>query len=191
MSRNDQKEQTRQRVVQAAARGFRSNGYGAIGVDGLARQAGVTSGAFYKHFSSKSEAFRVAVGFGMDDLLRGVRYFQSTHGADWWPVFVRFYLNDKRTCDLADSCSLQSLPPELARTDFDTRRVFEDALISIADAVVDGPDSPCKPQTRDEALTALCSLAGAVTIARAVAKESVAKQIADVMLSGLLSPRPR
>ena len=56
--REEQKKLTRQRIVDAAGRGFRRGGYGGIGVDGLAKEAGMTSGAFYVHFDSKKAAFR-------------------------------------------------------------------------------------------------------------------------------------
>ena len=45
MSRSEKKQETRQRILDAAGRGFRKGGYDGIGVDGLAKQAGVTSGA--------------------------------------------------------------------------------------------------------------------------------------------------
>jgi TetR/AcrR family transcriptional regulator, transcriptional repressor for nem operon len=183
--RSEQKEQTRLRMRQAAAEGFRSQGYG-IGVDGLAKRAGVTSGAFYANFSSKAEAFREAVAYGMDDLLGGIRYFQQQHGPAWWPAFVRFYLGEKRTCDLAQSCSLQTLTPELARADGEAKDVFREKLHAIAEAVVDGPDSPAKPATQEAALTALASLIGAVTMARAVGDEGMAQSVAGAMRQRLL-----
>ncbi|GLS94297.1 TetR/AcrR family transcriptional regulator [Piscinibacter gummiphilus] len=183
--RSEQKEQTRQRMRQAAAEGFRSHGYG-IGVDGLAKRAGVTSGAFYANFSSKADAFREAVAFGMDELLGGIRYFQQEHGLAWWPEFVAFYLGEKLTCDLAQSCSLQTLTPELARADDAAKDVFREKLQSIAEAVVDGPDSPAKPATQEAALAALASLIGAVTIARATGNEDLAKSVASAMRERLL-----
>lgn len=176
--RDEQKEQTRQRMLKAAAEGFRRHGYG-IGVDALAKRAGVTSGAFYVHFGSKAVAFRDAVVYGMDDLLGGVRHFQQQYGMAWWPEFVRFYLGAKRSCDLAESCSLQTLTPELARTDAGAREVFETRLQAVADAVVAGPSSPARPRSRAEALVALAALIGAVTLARAVADENLAKLIAS------------
>lgn len=176
--RSQQKEQTRQRMLQAAAEGFRSQGYG-IGVDGLAKRAGVTSGAFYVHFGSKAGAFQEAVAYGMDDLLNGVRYFQQEHGAAWWPEFVRFYLGVKRTCDLAQSCTLQTLTPELARADDAARQIFEARLNAVAEAVASGPVSPAKPTTVHDALVALASLIGAVTLSRAVADETMAALIAE------------
>ena len=179
MSRTEQKAMTRQRIVEAAGRGFRRSGYGGIGVDGLAKEAGVTSGAFYVHFDSKGAAFRDAVDHGMADLKAGVQHFQREHGQAWWPEFVRFYLGAKRTCDLAESCSLQSLSPEVARSDAQARTAFESGLREVAATILAGPKSPALPRDLDAACAALASLVGAVTLARAVASDSMAEQIAD------------
>lgn len=193
MSRSEQKAITRQRIVQAAARGFRSNGYGGIGVDGLAKAAGVTSGAFYVHFDSKGAAFRDAVQHGMADLNAGVQHFQHEHGADWWPAFVRFYLGAKRSCDLAESCSLQSLSPEVARSDELSRAAFEAGLREVAASILAGPRSPGLPCDLDTACAALAALVGAVTLARAVGSAAMAEQIASATgraLLGALWPSP-
>ena len=52
----EHKKQTRARILAAAGQLFRREGYGGSGIDGLTRGAGVTNGAFYGHFRSKSEA---------------------------------------------------------------------------------------------------------------------------------------
>lgn len=178
MSRSEQKSQTRQQLLQGAGRGFRKAGFGGIGVDGLAKEAGVTSGAFYVHFDSKAQAFRESVALGMAELRGGVLYFQEQHGHAWWPEFVRFYLSAKRTCDLSESCTLQTMPIEVSRSDEASRTTFEDALRDVAQAVVDGPDSPNAPQDMEAACAALSSLVGAVTLARAVFSREFADQIA-------------
>ncbi len=103
------KEETRARILAGAGRAFRSQGYGAAGVDGLARAAGVTSGAFYAHFSSKADAFQEAVVAGMRELGSGIRAVQAEAGLKWVGRFVEFYLSEKRTCDPSESCALQSL----------------------------------------------------------------------------------
>ena len=61
----------RTRLVEAAGRGFRSGGFGGTGVDALAKGAGLTSGAFYAHFDSKAEAFRLVVSDGIATLRKG------------------------------------------------------------------------------------------------------------------------
>ncbi|WP_371866867.1 TetR/AcrR family transcriptional regulator [Duganella fentianensis] len=186
MSRVEKKVQTRQRILDAAGRSFRKAGFGGIGVDGLARNAGVTSGAFYVHFDSKSAAFRESVQQGMHELQQGVLYFQSRHGAAWWPEFVQFYLGFKRTCDLTESCALQSLAPEIGRLDGEARAEFETGLRHVAEAILAGPHSPKLPRDLDATLVALASLIGAVTLARAVGSEALSGQIADATGRALL-----
>jgi TetR/AcrR family transcriptional repressor of nem operon len=187
MSRSEQKLQTRQRILDAAGRGFRKGGYDGIGVDGLAKQAGVTSGAFYVHFASKAAAFRESVIQGVSDVVRGVEYFQTEHGKNWWGEFVRFYLA-KRKCDLSESCGLQSLTPEVARADTESRHAFTAELLKVANAIVAGPASADAPSTLEEAQAALATLIGAVTLARAVDDPAVAKRIATAAEHALVTP---
>mgnify|MGYP003559459976 CR=1 FL=1 len=47
------KEQTRERIVHAAARAIRKTGYDGTGVADIMKQAGLTHGAFYAHFTSR------------------------------------------------------------------------------------------------------------------------------------------
>jgi len=187
VDREEQKKLTRQRIVEAAGRGFRRGGYGGIGVDGLAKEAGMTSGAFYVHFDSKKAAFRASILQGMHELHDGVLRLQAEHGAAWWPEFVRFYLTAKRTCQLAESCALQSLPPEVARLDDESLRgEFEKELRGIAKAIAAGPPSPIAPPDEESAYAALALLTGAVTMARAVSSKALAQRIADSALHALL-----
>lgn len=189
MSRHEQKAQTRQRIVEAAGRSFRKGGFGGIGVDGLAKEAGVTSGAFYVHFDSKNAAFLQAVVHGMADLKAGVQHYQVTYGHTWWEEFVRFYLGAKRRCDLAESCSLQSLSPEVARAAPEVRAAFEAGLQDVAATILSGPRAPRAPRDDQAACSALAALVGAVTLARAVDSAAIADSIASATGMALLGER--
>ncbi|SMC29880.1 transcriptional regulator, TetR family [Andreprevotia lacus DSM 23236] len=188
MSRSEQKAQTRQRIIEGAGRAFRKGGYAGTGVDGLAKEAGVTSGAFYVHFDSKGDAFRESLTHGMAELHGGIRYFQAEHGPAWWAEFVRFYLSVKRTCDLSEGCTLQSMPTEVARSDPQSRAAFEAALREVAQAIIDGPPSARAPANVEDACAALAALTGAVTLARAVDSPAFAEQIAAAAELALLGP---
>jgi AcrR family transcriptional regulator len=50
-------EETRSRILAAAAAGFAEQGYDATGVAEICRRAEVSKGAFYHHFSSKQDLF--------------------------------------------------------------------------------------------------------------------------------------
>jgi TetR/AcrR family transcriptional regulator, transcriptional repressor for nem operon len=184
--REEQKKLSRQRIVDAAGRGFRRDGYGGIGVDGLAKEAGMTSGAFYVHFDSKKTAFRESMLRGLAELHDCVLSLQAEHEAAWWREFVTFYLTTKRTCDLSESCALQSLPPEVARLDESLRDEFEKQLRGIAKAIAAGPPSPIAPHDEESAYAALALLTGTVTMARAVSSKALSEKIADSALRLLL-----
>ena len=186
MSRAAQKLLTRQRIIEASGRVFRKCGFGGIGVDGLAKEAGVTSGAFYVHFPSKANAFQAAVSDGMAGLRIGIQHFQALHGQDWWPAFVHYYLDEKRQCDLAQSCGLPSLAPEVISAGTEAKELFEAELLATAQLIVEGPASMDKPVTRETALSALATLIGAITLARAITTPEIADSLARTAYAALL-----
>jgi AcrR family transcriptional regulator len=165
-------------MLAAAGRGFRRQGYGGIGVDGLAKEAEVTSGAFYGHFSSKSEAFKAALVAGLEELRIGVETLRAEHGAKWIEVFVDFYLGQKRTCELGSSCALQSLTSEVQRADAAIKTVFETEVEGVVNAVAEGLPGRSRKEKRARAWALLSILSGGVTMARAVADKEVSAAIA-------------
>jgi TetR/AcrR family transcriptional repressor of nem operon len=184
--RAGKKEAGKSKILHSAGRGFRSRGFGGSGVDGLAKDAGVTSGAFYAHFKSKADAFREAVDMGLDDLRRGIEQLREQLGSQWRESFIDFYLGDRRTCDLADSCALQSLSSDVARADVEVKQVFENQLRSIIEATAGGLAG--KPKARREEATALLAmLVGGVTLARAVDDPAFSKEIAAAVRKSALA----
>lgn len=180
------KEEARARMVAAAGRGFRRQGFGGIGVDGLAKEAEVTSGAFYGHFSSKGDAFKAALVAGLEELRNGVESLRAEHGAKWVGVFVDFYLGQKRVCELGASCALQSLTSEVQRADDGIKAVFEAEIAGVVNAVADGLPGRSAKERRARAWALLSILSGGVTMARAVADKDVGAAIASACRAAAL-----
>jgi len=175
------KEESRARIVDAAGRGFRSHGYGGIGVDGLAREAGVTHGGFYGHFSSKAEAFKAAVVSGLQALRGGVEAVRAEQGKHWIAAFVAFYMGPKRTCTLADACTLPSLSAEIERSDPAIREAYQAELQGVMASIAAGLPAGSDSERTAQAWVLLSLLAGGVTLARAVPDPAVAEQIATAV----------
>jgi len=174
----DHKQEARTRMIAAAGRGFRRCGYGGIGVDGLAKEAGVTSGAFYGHFKSKEVAFQQALLDGVDELREAITTLQAERGEDWLEAFIDFYLGEKRTCALDGSCALQSLTPEVQRADEAIKIAFEERIEAVIGALATGLKGD--PGARaDKARALLSMLTGAVTLSRAMANGEAGTQIAE------------
>ena len=181
------KDEARSRILSAAGRGFRRLGFGGVGVDGLAKEAGVTSGAFYGHFPSKAEAFKAAAVAGLVQLREAIEDLRAREGEDWLATFVDFYMSVRRTCDLGESCALQSLTPEVARADLGTRTAYEAELLKVAEAVALGlPHGPL-PARRKTAWAILAMLSGGVSIARSAADPRTGAQIAVGIKSAVMA----
>ncbi len=101
-------------------------------------------------------------------------------GDRWRAEFVDFYLGDRCTCELADSCALQSLSSDVAREDSDAKVAYEAELRSIIETVADGLNGKAKAR-RKEATALLALLVGGVTLARAVHEEDFSKEIAQAI----------
>src|SRR5213080_1874947 len=57
----DQKQATRQRILEAAGRRFKRDGIDGAGVAAVMSDAGLTNGAFYGHFSSKEDLVAIVL----------------------------------------------------------------------------------------------------------------------------------
>jgi TetR/AcrR family transcriptional repressor of nem operon len=181
------KDEARSRILGAAGRGFRRLGYGGIGVDGLAKEAGVTSGAFYGHFPSKAEAFKAAALAGLVELREGVEHLRAKEGDAWLEKFADFYMSVRRTCDLGESCALQSITPEVARADHDTKAAYEAEMLTVVEAVAEGLTRGTLPERRKSAWAILALLSGGVTLARSTEDAKVGTQIARAVKTAVLA----
>jgi len=185
--KQDQKEQTRERIITAAGRCFRKDGYSGIGVDGLAKEAGVTSGAFYGHFDSKKSAFEAAIVAGLNEVSLAITRLQQQYGETWWAEFAKIYMNQKRTCDLTESCALQTLTPEVGRSDVAIRSLFETELLKIIALANEGSTQDSGQSANEKTLANLAMLIGGVTLARAVNHEKLSNEIAIAIQNAVIS----
>src|SRR6266496_3897353 len=59
------KEETRERILRAAARAIRKHGYEGVGVADVMKEAGLTHGGFYAHFESRDALLAAAADQAM------------------------------------------------------------------------------------------------------------------------------
>jgi len=178
----EQAEAARTRVLDAAGRAFRQHGFGGVGVDGLARAAGLTSGAFYAHFRSKAAAFRAVVAAGVERLRLGIEGFKRRDGGAWFDAFAAYYLGAAHRGDVAGGCAVPSLSAEVARAGPSVRAEYEAELQRVAEEVAAGLGAGLP---REAAWPLLAELAGGVLLARAVADPALAQEIAEATLTSL------
>jgi TetR/AcrR family transcriptional regulator, transcriptional repressor for nem operon len=181
------KDESHAHILAAVGRGFRRHGVAGIGVDGLSKEAGVTSGAFYGHFGSKDQAFAAVAFAGLSELREGIERCQRDHGTGWIEVFVDFYLGFKRTCELDDACGLQALTPDVTRTEAGVRARYELALGKVVEQLALGLPQTNREKREAQAWALLALLSGGVTMARAMADRAHGDAVAAALRKAALS----
>lgn len=181
--KQERKAETRQRMLAAAGRGFRSQGFAGIGVDGIAKDADATSGAFYAHFGSKDGAFAAALEAGLDEVIGGLATVQREQGADWVRAFADYYLGRTHRDDLACGCAMATLSPEVVRGGPDLQAAYQAKMSRIVAQAAAGLDGGSVAEREARAWAMLSSLIGGLTMARAVADRAAQDKIADAVRS--------
>src|SRR4051794_18177385 len=129
----DQKQTTRQRIVEAAGRRFKADGIDGAGVAAVMSDAGLTNGAFYSHFTSKEDL----VANVLADQLQAQRHSFNAQFSDGagLEAIIRAYLSPQHRVECADGCPSAALLDEIARRPAVTRQVYTAELLGIADDI--------------------------------------------------------
>jgi TetR/AcrR family transcriptional regulator, transcriptional repressor for nem operon len=169
----DQKQATRQRILEAAGRRFKEDGIDGAGVAAVMSDAGLTNGAFYAHFASKEDL----VANVLADQLRAQRHRFETQSSDraGLEAIVRAYLSPEHRDQLADGCPSAALLDEIARRPDTTRQVFTEELLGTADDIAARLDPT--DGSRIDALALIGFMTGTLQVARALTDRDLSDQL--------------
>ncbi len=161
------KETTRAHLLEAAGALVKKQGFAATGVDSLMAAAGLTSGAFYSHFHSKSELLGAVIE---NELKHSIALF-SDKSLVQGVASVEAYLDPAHVAHPESGCVIPSLAPEIARASKSTQKVFEKGVLELKDQI--------KLLVKDEAKSwsIMVQLVGAVMVARGIDSEQTRKNL--------------
>jgi TetR/AcrR family transcriptional regulator, transcriptional repressor for nem operon len=174
------KAATRKRVLDTSGALAKKNGFAATGVDALMEAAGLTVGAFYVHFGSKSEMLQSLIEHELQRSLQ--RFGLETKEAV--AAALDSYLSLAHVEHPGGGCVLSTLTPEVGRAGASVRKAFEHQLLEIQGRIA--------AQTRDQASawSILSQLVGAVMLARAMhsrtSREALLKGVHSATSAALL-----
>ena len=171
----DQKQATRQRILEAAGRRFKQDGIDGAGVATVMSDAGLTNGAFYGHFTSKEDL----VANVLADQLRAQRHSLDSQPSDraGLEAFVRAYLSPQHRDQCADGCPSAALLDEIARRPAATRHIFTDELLGEIDDIAARLDPTDGQAARTDALTVFGLMIGTLQLARALTDRELSDQL--------------
>jgi TetR/AcrR family transcriptional repressor of nem operon len=178
---------THQRIVDIAAKRFRERGLEGISIADLMKEAGLTVGGFYKHFTSREQLVTEAFEHALRDI-------------DPWETAIataprqamRTYISETHRDQPSSGCPLSALVNDVSRSTDETREIYTNHVKRVLDLIAKASPEGDTSAKRAEAFLILSACVGSVTLSRAVSDEKLSKQILDGVLGevlDLLSPK--
>lgn len=168
------KTDTRKHLLKTAGALAKEKGFSTTGVDALVAAAGLTSGAFYNHFKSKTELFSELLKEEVEHSFAMFADEATGESVDEWAGRqINRYLNWKHVQKPGSGCVVPSLGAEIGRADKPTKKIFEDGAKRTHEVWAS--------QLGDEkmAWAVISQLIGSVLLARAMASEKTGKEVLD------------
>ncbi|MBV1787996.1 TetR/AcrR family transcriptional regulator [Marinobacterium sp. D7] len=177
----DHKERSRQRILITAARLFAQQGFDKVSIDQVMSEAGMTRGAFYAHFSSKSELYGEAILAAA----RNARDSRLRPGAEpdkHLERVVTAYLSGEHISGDSLHCPLAFLVSDIAQRDEQVRDIWTRVFRGLVEVVRQEPDE----QGYARALQRVVMMIGGVAVARALNDDSLSQTLLETCRSAIL-----
>lgn len=166
----DHKTHTRHRILESAAALFSQQGFDGTSIDTVMEQAGLTRGAFYTHFASKSELYAEALSTAAQKNI--VRLKAACPGDR-----VFDYLSDEHRKGETINCPLACLVSDVAQQDQSVRDTYTRLF---AGFVRHCQSTDSNPTDRKQALQQAVLLIGGIAISRNLTDEPLAQELLEV-----------
>lgn len=170
------KQETRTRVLRAAATAVRARGPEGVSVAEIMAEAGLTHGGFYAHFPSKEALVAAAVESAFAESAR--RFARMTDGLTHEAalgLFVDAYVSMEHRARPERGCPIASLSSDLPRQALPVRAAYEGGVRRLIARIADW-----LPEERAALAPSLVAeMAGAVALSRAMSDEADAARLLD------------
>ncbi|GAA3466529.1 MULTISPECIES: TetR/AcrR family transcriptional regulator [Nonomuraea] len=163
--------ENRKRIVESASRLFREQGT-QVSVADLMKAVGLTHGGFYKQFASKQALIDEATTHAFDERTQRHRAALERHAGqlEAQRALIDAYLSVEHRDDPGGGCPVAGLASDMAREpgNDEAHRVYTEGVGDLADwLATDDQDG----------LTRLCTMLGALLLARATKDSPLSEEI--------------
>jgi TetR/AcrR family transcriptional regulator, transcriptional repressor for nem operon len=169
---NKEAAQTREAIVAAAADHIRRTGIAQASLADVMAAAGLTHGGFYRHFRNKEHLVADAFAAAGNQVLAAIGRNMAKGGLH---AAINGYLSTSHRDSPTPNCPFAAVGSEVARCGKETKAaatgVLERLFVTLAG---DGPD---RDRARGDAIVALSTMIGAMTLARVVSDSALSAEI--------------
>ena len=172
------KEQTRERILRAAARAIRKRGYEGVGVADVMKEAGLTHGGFYAHFDSRDALLAAAADqAGAESIENLTRAIAAAKPGQELAALVDTYLSDWHVAAPEQGCAIAAAGSEVPRQQAEVRRVASRRIKDLIGLIERQLPEWGRSAAHDKAMGVAATLVGALVLARAVEDERLSNRI--------------
>jgi TetR/AcrR family transcriptional regulator, transcriptional repressor for nem operon len=174
------KEETRSRILRAAARAIRKHGYEGVGVADVMKDAGLTHGGFYSHFESRVALLAAAAEqAGAESNERLSRAVASAKPGQELTALVDTYLSDRHVGAPEEGlgCAIAAAGSEVPRQQPEVRRAAGRRIKELIGLVERQFPDWGKSAAHEKAMAITATMVGALLLARAVDDPQLSRSI--------------
>src|SRR5438477_8713453 len=172
------KEETRERILRAAARAIRKHGYEGVGVADVMKEAGLTHGGFYAHFKSRDALLAAAADQeGVESSEYLTRAIAAAKPGHELMALVDAYLSEGHVAAPEQGCAIAAAGSEVPRQQAEVRRAASRRIKDFIGLIERQFPEWGKSAAHDKAMAIAATLVGTVVLARAVDDDQLSRRI--------------
>ena len=182
---NTRKEETHERIVDAAARAIRKHGYAGVGVADVMKEAGMTHGGFYAHVDSRDALLVAALERAGRDSAASVQRAAELRGGKGVSAFrslVETYLAEHHLASLETGCPVAALGCDMPRQSATVR----DASAARVQRLIAAVRSTLPEAPRSTASVVAGTLVGTLQLARALGDNAEGRAVLSAARKSLI-----
>jgi len=180
------KDASHERILSVAARAIRRSGYDGTGVADIMKEAGLTHGAFYAHFTSREAMLAEAAGRACaESAAAAVDAAASAAPGKALASMLGAYLSRGHVEHVELGCPLAALGSETSRQAPEVRRVATRHIKEMIDLVARQSPDWGQPGAHERALVTIATMVGALLLARAVDEPGLSDDLLEAALKHL------
>lgn len=179
--KQQQKLESRQRLLESSAKLFKQGGFSSTGIDAVVADAGLTAGAFYAHFESKNALFEQTLEKMFEASANNwAQALEGLEGKELVETLLKKYVNKKHRDDPGSGCALPAVGAEVGRATPRTKEIvgeYVNRWIKLFAKNLGLKQSKSREELREEAIRLVAQAIGAVMLSRMVTPETLSEEI--------------
>jgi TetR/AcrR family transcriptional repressor of nem operon len=192
----EQKAETHERILAAAARSFRAHGSEKNGIGRVMKELGLTKGGFYRHFKSKGDLYACAVARAFGEVAdQMVAVAEAAPKGQELRALIERYLSPGHASHPEMGCPLAMMSGEFSRQPLAVRKRLDRSMQAYRDRLIPYVPGATVEEKRRRFSILFSGMAGALVNARALVdpkrRDDMLAAARDFYLKAFVSKKTR